>query len=206
MDLNSLARDRSTSKQSVKDYITFVANYTCSILGWRRIELFFKKNLDKSIFDILTVSDEAFAIILVEYNTEKWMDQADKERELEENGFIARPNDGSTPEMKKAKWTVALKKRKNLLCVDIWSWEGKDRYNKVGKKLQKIRADKSLQQAHVDAWHEWNACINMYPTALSNDQNQETTYDTDTHGMRNMTNGPAKLPLMATGDYKIFEI
>ncbi len=206
MDLNSLTSNRSKSKQSVKDYITFVANYTCCILGWCWIKLIFKENLDKSIFDVLTVSDEAFAIILMENNTEKWTDQADKERELEENGFIAHPNDRSKPKMKKAKWTVTLKKRKNLLYVDNWSQEGKDRYNKLGKKLQKIHAGKSVHQPHVDAWHEWIACTNMFPTALSNDQNQETTYDADTHGRRNMTNEPAKLPLTATGDYDCTQI
>ncbi len=118
-DLNSLECDRSKSKQSVKDYVTFVANYTCCILGQFQIELFFKENLVKSIFDLLTISDETFDIILIENNTEKWINQATKECDLEENGSITSCTDGSKPpEMKKAKWTIALKKRKNILYVE----------------------------------------------------------------------------------------
>ncbi len=78
IDMNSLECNHSKTKQSIKDYIMFVANYICSILGCWRIKLFFKENLDKSIFDLITVSNEAFAIILVENNTEKWIDQAKK--------------------------------------------------------------------------------------------------------------------------------
>ncbi len=106
IDLNSLERNSLKTKQSIKDYITFVANYTCSILGCQRIELFFKESLDKSIFDL------AFAIILVENNTEKWIDQAKKERELKENGVIACQPNGEPVKMKRAKGMVALKKRK----------------------------------------------------------------------------------------------
>ncbi len=135
--------------------------------------------------------------------------QANKEHELEENGSIASPAYGSKPlEIKKAKWTVALKKSKNLLYVDNWSCEGKSRFNEVGKKLQKIHTNKTLHQAHVDVWNEWNACTNTYPMMLSNNHNQEN-YDPETHGRRNMTSEPAKLSLTAKGDFdctQIFEI
>ncbi len=120
-----------------------------------------------------------------------------------------KPADGSKPpKMKKAKWMVTLKKRKNLIYVDNWSCEGKSRYDELGKILQKIHTNKTLHQAHVDVWHEWNAGTNTYSMALSNNHNKEN-YGPETHGRRNMTSEPAKLPLKATGDYdctQIFEI
>ncbi len=90
----------------------FVANYTCSILGRQRIELFFKENLDKSIFDLITVSDEAFVIILVENNMETWIDQAKKEREVKENGFITCQPNGEHFEMRRPNGQSPSRKEK----------------------------------------------------------------------------------------------
>ncbi len=209
IDLNSLERNSLKTKQSIKDYITFVANYICSTIRRQRVELFFKENLDKLIVDLITVSNDAFAIILVEDDTEKWIDQAKKERDLKENGFIARQPNREPVEMKSAKWTVALNKRKKFLYVDNWSREGKNRYNKVKKKLQKIRVIKSIHKAHVKAWHEWDAHTNIYPTAWSQNKSDGENYDPATHGRMNITMEPAKLPLTATGENdcgQIFEI
>ncbi len=160
IDMNSLKHYHSKTKQSLKDYITFVANYTCSILWRQHIELFFKENLDKSIFDLITVSNEAFAIILVENNKEKWIDQADEEHELKENGFIARPN-REPVEIKKAKWTVALKKRKNVLYVDNWSGEKKKQIQQSGKKTPQILREQVYPQS--PCWGmAWMGCTHKH--------------------------------------------
>ncbi len=179
VDLGALASDCHKTKATIQDYNVIVGNYATCLLGCHWLELFFKENLEKSIIDTLTVSDEAFMIIILENDWDKWVDEAQRyqkadkdganldvldhqENEQEQEGNTYRENHDDTtdtasaassvPKKKKAKWTKALTRRKNVQYVDNWTQVGKDWYKKVGRCLAKI------------TWHDINKKTIIYPT------------------------------------------
>ena len=78
------------------NYIRFVAYYTSQLIGQRKLEKLFKENLDKSIFDFITVSDEAFAIVILENNKEKWVQQATTKKDSIHSGRAAESDESTT--------------------------------------------------------------------------------------------------------------
>ena len=66
------------------DYIRFIVKYTCMIFGKRKLIQEFKKNKSCTLFDVLTPSDDAFTIVIVENNKEKWDSQVKKIMKMDE--------------------------------------------------------------------------------------------------------------------------
>ncbi len=56
---------------SLQTYVSFVACYPSKIWVKRYIEIHFTKNNDTSIFNVVTISDEVYVIVLLENKTDK---------------------------------------------------------------------------------------------------------------------------------------
>ena len=165
------------------DYIRFVVKYTSMIFGKRKILQEFKKNKDCTLFDVLTTSDEAFAIVIFENNQDKWECQAKKimkidEEEADSVSFDKENEDQSGSPIKKAKWSGVRSGKKNAYLKDNWSEDGKKRYMELGKIIQTCRnLEGDVHKAHVEAWKNYNKKFNFVPIPKTAENDPETDID-----------------------------
>ena len=160
--------------------------YTSVIFGKRKIIQEFKKNKKCTLFDILTPSDEAFAIVILENNKEKWEGQAKKIMKLDEEETMDdscnKENDEqSNSPLKKARWSGVRSGKKNAYLQDNWSEDGKKRYIELGKMIQtcrKLAGD--VHNAHVEAWNIYNKKYKFLPIPKSEEDDQDTDIESAT--------------------------
>ena len=62
-------------------YIRFIEGFVVPLLGLRKVTKFFKTNTNKSIFDVMDESDEAWAISVLRNNEEMWTHEYSKKNE-----------------------------------------------------------------------------------------------------------------------------
>jgi len=168
------------------DYIRFVVKYTSMIFGKRKILSEFKKNKNCTLFDVLTPSDEAFAIVIFENNQDKWEGQAKKimkmdEEEADSVSFDKENEDQSKSPIKKAKWSGVRSGKKNAYLQDNWSEDGKKRYIELGKIIQTCRnLEGDVHKAHVEAWNIYNKKYKFVPVPKSAEVDPDTDIESAT--------------------------
>jgi hypothetical protein len=95
----------------------FLDNYVTRLYGTRTFSTWFTKNKDKTVFDLVTMSDIKYTVAVIKNGHKKW--------EESENG-----SDGDEELLKKTKFTKrrGIKREYNTTG---WSQEGIKFYNKV---------------------------------------------------------------------------
>lgn len=156
------------------------------IVGKRKIIQEFKKNKKCTLFDILSPSDEAFAIVILENNEEKWEGQAKKIMKLDEEEAINEShnkenNEQSNSPVKKARWSGVRSGKKNAYLQDNWSEDGKKRYIELGKMIQTSRKlEGDVHNAHVEAWNIYNKKYKFVPIPKSAEDDPDTDMESAT--------------------------
>ena len=197
VNLNLLEITIDPEHQAVKTYVEFATKYTSLLLGVRKIVNHMKETIDGHIFQILTPSDEAFAVVVFENNQEKWDDIHARDEENEARSARGLPPFTETEEndrpKKKAKWTSMEKGHKNSLFHDNWHKDGKQRFNELQKLFFNIRVanDRRVAEAHAVAWKQYNKDNKVYPIASEREVSTNGNDDDITHTLSyNMEDAP----------------
>jgi len=66
---------------NLEHYIRFIEGFVVPLLGLRKVTKFFKTHTNKSIFDMMDESDEAWAISVLRNNEEMWIHEYNKKKE-----------------------------------------------------------------------------------------------------------------------------
>ena len=142
LDIDYLKTESDPNQRCVIDYIKFATTYTSYLVGKRTLIKHLKHNKGASIFDKITPSDEAFAVLVFENNKEVWDEQHEEEmkkRSAAMDDEAAPFDDAATgPDRKKPRWTAAQSGCKNVLFQTNWDQEGKERFNALQKIFHHI--------------------------------------------------------------------
>ena len=109
----------------------FIDKYVTRIYGTHVVSTWFAKNEGRTIFDLITMSDIAYTVAVIENGHETWDEMIDTSQ-------------GQDSPKKTTKFTKrgGLKREYNTMG---WSQEGIDFYNKVQEEWKKLSRENRLQ-------------------------------------------------------------
>ena len=121
----------------------FIDKYVTRIYGTRVVSTWFAKNEGRTIFDLITMSDIAYTVAVIENGHETWDEMIDTSK-------------GQDSPKKTTKFTKrgGLKREYNTMG---WSQEGIDFYNKVREEWKKLSRENRLQlwEKMESEWFEY---------------------------------------------------
>ena len=126
-------------------YITFAKKYVSVMVGQRKLNAFYKKYPMKTLFNKIDLSDEAFAMLVVNNNQKLWYEQYHESQNGEDKDYLevaqemSEHEEGDTNEttMKtQPEWMGQKAVTKNKYLVSTgWSDEGMTYYNRMVEKF-----------------------------------------------------------------------
>jgi hypothetical protein len=139
----------------------FIVECVVKTYGWRQVGEWIEKNRGKTVLDMITVSDIAYSITIIENNGKVWDQQELIKRAsaVEQEKF---KNPRSVPLRDREKYVKKLPKytsrkgRKSGYLSSGWTKEGKSRFNEIRKTWTDLYEDKfwlDLWQMH---WEEYS--------------------------------------------------
>lgn len=147
-----------------------VYHYASEVYGRTRIKNWLKANQDKSVLDIMTASDLAFAAIVFQNYFPRWIDdlQADNDADAEDEEKQVNDDnekDGEEPEppQKKRKTSELQLKytkkqgQKKRYLEDDWTSEGKNRLTHLQCMFKELMQHEVAWQACKDGWDKYIA-------------------------------------------------
>lgn len=123
----------------------FVDKYVTRLYGTRAISAWLNKNKGKTIFDMITMSDIAYTVAVIENGHDKWDEAID-------GRFNTQEDPPRTPKFTKK---GGVKREFNSTG---WSKEGIDFYNKVWEKWKKLSGENKMglwKRQVEDKWFEY---------------------------------------------------
>ncbi len=177
----------------------FIDKYVTKFYGSRHITSWVAKNKNKTIFDLITMSNLAYSVAVIENKHEIW-DQIAEEAESQdssvEEGMMAlrELREGGTPPKKTPKFTKKAGKKREF-NMSGWTQEGIVLYKKVWDRW------KSLSQENKDGcWEKLKAEWIVYVK----DYKWTNCYCTNRKRKRNDRVCPENMPALPLMD--LFEI
>ena len=123
----------------------FVDKYVSRVYGTRAISAWLTKNKGKTIFDLITMSDIAYTVAVIENGHEKWDEAIDPSLRVQDE----------LPKTSKFTKKAGLKREFNSAG---WTKDGIDYYNKVWEGWKKLSGEnyKGIWKTQVeDMWFEY---------------------------------------------------
>ena len=159
------AADDITDRKNMttSTFLFYCSDYLSAVVGmveWKN------KESKMKVREIATPSDEAFCLVMLENNYERWMAVAKKQKRFNET---INQSDDQPTEKKEELWPspkYTKQKGKNGKAHEGWSKEGMDSYNNHYHSISKLRGEDvdesvitGVEQIHVDdneSMEEWH--------------------------------------------------
>ena len=179
----------------------FVTMIVSKLLGVRSIKKWMRNNKGKSVLDMITMSDIAYTLTLIENNREKWNQIYDISRMTPEEQEKWKKA-GKLPKEQRAHYVrkeprfTSKKGNKASYKLPGINDEGKKYYEKQLKAWKALATDKTSWDMLQEGWNEYNAAIGWAEQWIEQGDSGLATVsvDEEEEEVRNVSVGAFALP------------
>ena len=163
-------------------YVHFMANYVVHTMGRKNLIYALKKNKNSTMFDHLTISDEAWIITMLVNNEDCWIHEfesrkihptapTNNQRHDDETQNKENEKKKSSP---KPKWTHMQKGDKCQLFRSSWKEEGRQYYAEVYKSIKNERQKPAIVDMIKKASDKFMEHASVYSDKIKSNEKKET--------------------------------
>ena len=179
----------------------FVTMIVSKLLGVRSIKKWMRNNKGKSVLDMITMSDIAYTLTLIENNREKWNQIYDISRMTPEEQEKWKKA-GKLPKEQRAHYVrkeprfTSKKGNKASYKLPGMNDEGKKYYEKQWKAWKALATDKTSWDMLQEGWNEYNAAVGWAEQWIEQGDSGLATVsvDEEEEEVRNVSVGAFALP------------
>ncbi len=165
----------------------FIDKYVTRIYGTRVVNTWLAKNEGRTIFDLITMSDIAYTVAVIENGHETWDEMIDTRQ-------------GQDSPKKTTKFTKRGGHKREYNTTG-WSQEGNDFYNKVREEWKKLSGENRLQ-----LWEklesEWFEYVVETGCSQGRRKKHKTNLEEEDVGTVNLPRLPTEMVFFGDDDYQ----
>ena len=158
---------RDMTSDETSNIFYFIVECVVKTYGTKKISSYIERNVDSTVLDMITVSDIAYSVVVIENSGDVWEQQeylktCDAE-ELEEykNPDKLEPEEKEMYQKKTPKYTQRKGRRAGYLSSG-WNNAGRHRYREIMARWRELYADEGWYSAWTEEWTAFceatNAC------------------------------------------------